>query len=336
MQETQSLDAVKLAIAPQSAPMPVLVSVDLESPTVPGISESVLHVITITHHAFAEQPAYALRAAIEARDAGRLIALDSVGSAPQSIALLPLIEPDIVIFSPELIARRADADVSRTVHSVASCAERHGTVLIADGVDSELHRRRALATGATHGMGKLYEPATSLAEITTEHVAPLPIPPAAPTRAVGETPFTIVSGLRAPVRSAKRLLIEMSIGLETLASGLGRDAICVGTFQYAENFTERTAARWRNLARHVTYAGVYGVGMSLTAIDGVHHAPLDTSDPLTSEWNVIVLSPHFSCVLSALDLRRGTADQDREFDYVVSYDSDVVKRSARAVLRHFE
>jgi DICT domain-containing protein len=89
------------------------------------------------------------------------------------------------------------------------------------------------------------------------------------------------------------------------------------------------------MASRIAYAGVYGVGMGHTVDEGIHQAPLAADDELVEEWNVVVLGPHFGCVLSAVDLHRGEADSEREFDYVVSYDRSTVVRCARAVLDRF-
>ncbi|AEF39280.1 DICT sensory domain-containing protein [Hoyosella subflava] len=336
MQETKALDTIKLSTGLVATEVPVLFTIDLDAPPATALPPTAHQVVTITHDAFSAHPAQALRAVTAARSDGRLVALDSVGSTPRSLALLPLLEPDIVILSPDLIHRRPDPDISRAVHGIASCAELRGAVIIADGVDSETQRRRAAAIGAAYGMGELYPPVSALPQLNSEACAPLAFPAGGDPNPPSRTPYEIVSEFRTPLRSAKQLLIEMSIGLESLAAGIGAEALCLGTFQHAANFTPKTASRWQNLGRRVAFAGVYGAGMGLFAEHGVHRAPLDPNDPLVDEWNVIVLSPHFACVLSALDLHRDGAERDREFDYIVTYDREVVARCARAVLERFD
>lgn len=127
----------------------------------------------------------------------------------------------------------------------------------------------------------------------------------------------------------------MSTSLEMQASASGPETLVLGTFQRAEHFTPTSRARWVSMAEQISYAGVYGVGMGYVQEGGIVHAPLDPTDSLVEEWNVVVLGPHFCGVLAAIDLHRGEADADREFDYVMSYDRATVVRCARAILARF-
>ncbi|MCZ1070903.1 MULTISPECIES: EAL domain-containing protein [Rhodococcus] len=341
MSEKRHLDRLKWSVA-QSRPVrtvPALVAMDIESVETLDVpdAEGLRHdVVVITEESLIADPSRTLRAVADARRRGKVVAVDDVGSRPQSLALLPLVEPDVIVLAPRLSAHRADDATARTAHAVAAQVERTGALVIADGVDTELCRRRALALGATYGLGALYPAVDTPEQLAGDRVDPFPpIPVRGAPSAETSTPFAIASDGRRPVHSVKRLLVAMSTSLENQAGAAGPETIVLGTFQYARNFGERTRARWQYLADRVAYAGVYGVGLGPCAEARIHHASLDPDDPLVEEWNVVVLGPYFACVLSAVDRHRGTDDLDREFDYVVSYDRGTVVRCARSILDRF-
>ncbi|MCQ4122036.1 DICT sensory domain-containing protein [Rhodococcus tibetensis] len=343
MNEKRELDHLTWEVAGSVTAdgVPVLVSIDLDS--LPGLegfaTESPRRdIVVITAAILIADPSRALRAVADARSRGRLIAVDEVGTHPEAIALLSLVEPDVIQLAPVMITRRPDSDIARTAHAVAARVESSGAVVVATGVDTEVQRRRALSLGATYGVGGLLEEVESAPTSWPASATAEPFPPA-PTWNTPEhatrSPHAIASSGRTAVRSFKRLLVTMSNTLETHAAAAGPETLVLGTFQRAEHFTDRTRARWQNMASRIAYAGVYGVGMGHTVDEGIHQAPLAADDELVEEWNVVVLGPHFSCVLSAVDLHRGEADSEREFDYVVSYDRSTVVQCARAVLDRF-
>ena len=53
---------------------------------------------------------------------------------------------------------------------------------------------------------------------------------------------------------------------------------------------------------------------------------------MRGEWDVVVLSPHFSAALLARDLGDDGPDLDRTFEYALTYDRDTVVRAAAALL----
>lgn len=339
MSDTSTLDRMRshaLDGHPASA-VPALVTVDVGSleqlqPTAEPRGDR-QEIVVITDHALASDPARALRLIAAARESGKAIAVDEVGARDKPLALLPLIEPEIIILSATLIATRPDAWTAHVAQAVAAQAEHSTTIVIADGIDSTIHHERAIGLGASHGMGLAYPPAASPAQLDTTHVTPLRIG-TAPARE-GRLPFAIAAEDHRTHWSRKTLLVELSATLENQAATAGGDTILLGTFQHVRNFTTRTRRRWESLAGRVAFAGVYGVGMGSIVEDGVHHAPLEPGEPLVEEWNVVVLAPHFCSVLTARDLHRGERDEDREFEYVLTQDRATAVRCARAILDRF-
>ncbi|GGC63583.1 EAL domain-containing protein [Hoyosella rhizosphaerae] len=336
--EQVQLDALTASVADhlEAQSVPLMVSVDVGSLSELRADSGAAdkhEVVIITDHALITDPSNVLHLIATARAEGKVIAVDDVGKVGRSLALLPLIEPEVVILAAELLSRRPDSHVSRVAHAIAAHAELTGAAVIAHGVDSDEQLERALALGADYGVGEHFPSLEPLATLFEERCVPIPFG-TAPVRE-GRLPFDIAAEGRRIHRSRKRLLVEMSTTLERHAEVAGPDTILLGTFQHAHNFTSGTRDRWESIAARVAYAGVYGVGMGPFVDGNVHHAPLDPAEPLVDEWNVVVLAPHFCAVLSAKDIHRGDHDADREFDYVVSYERSTAVRCARAILDRF-
>ena len=63
---------------------------------------------------------------------------------------------------------------------------------------------------------------------------------------------------------------------------------------------------------------------------GVH---LGADEALRSEWNVIVLGPHYGAAFVARDLGDDLPDSDRRFDFALTHDRDLVTEAARSMMR---
>jgi DICT domain-containing protein len=58
--------------------------------------------------------------------------------------------------------------------------------------------------------------------------------------------------------------------------------------------------------------------------------PLSASDPLSNEWSVAVVGPHFYALLAARD--SGPTQEPFRYGHVLTHDRDLVLRGARALL----
>ena len=128
------------------------------------------------------------------------------------------------------------------------------------------------------------------------------------------TPFDCLPAGTPLRRSTKRLLVQLSIQLEREARRLGDTCVVGATFQHARHFTPDTARRYAGLAAGTAFTCVLGEGLGAEPPPGLRGAPLAADDPVADEWDVTVLSPHFSAALLARDLRSGGPDGEREFE----------------------
>jgi DICT domain-containing protein len=66
---------------------------------------------------------------------------------------------------------------------------------------------------------------------------------------------------------------------------------------------------------------------------GVSGAAIDPADPIVEEWSLVVVGPHFAGAVLARDIGDMGEDSARRFDYVVTYDRELVVAAASALLR---
>jgi EAL domain-containing protein (putative c-di-GMP-specific phosphodiesterase class I) len=300
-------------------------------PVLDAAAERLTVVVEMTERSVAEDPA-ALMAAVDAlRRAGAGIALDDVGAAPQSLALLSLVRPDVVKLDLSLVHERTGAAGALVVNAVRDYAERSGAVVLAEGIETQEHARRAYVLGATLGQGWLFgrphaDPPRGVAAVQ-------PVRLLGPGDASADrTPFEVISARRPVGTATKRMLLPMSRHLELQSDNDVAPSVLLGCFQEARHFTATSARRFAALAERNAFTAVLGVGLDSRPAPGVHGADLPASCPLRREWNVLSIGPHRAAALVARDLGDTGEDGDRRFEYVITHDRELALEAARALL----
>jgi EAL domain-containing protein (putative c-di-GMP-specific phosphodiesterase class I) len=287
-------------------------------------------VLEITERALTARPAELLEAARAVRERGWGLALDDVGADTRSLALMPLLRPDVIKLDLRLVQERVGAEVAEIVNAVNAERERTGAHILAEGIETERHLQTALAMGATLGQGWLFGRPGPLPP--GRDASGLPLPPPAPAMPAASTPYGVVRLARETRRGEKRLLLALSNQLEQQAMTLGSGAVVLSAFQSADRFTERTARRYRALAADAAFVAALGVEMDVEPAPGVRGAPVAREDPLYGEWSIAVLGPHFAGALVALDRGDEGDDMTRGFDFALTYDRDLVVAAANSLL----
>ncbi len=129
----------------------------------------------------------------------------------------------------------------------------------------------------------------------------------------------------------KDLLIEISKHLESQAMHSGEATAVLAAFQEASFFTPGTRRRYRQLAQRAAFVGAIGREMPLTPMPGVRGGHLSPADSLLSEWDIVVIGPHFACCLTARDLGDGGPDVQRRFEFVLSHNRELAIKVATAL-----
>ncbi|MGY5883067.1 EAL domain-containing protein [Modestobacter lacusdianchii] len=290
-------------------------------------------VLEITERALAARPAELLRTVARVRELGWAIALDDVGAESLSLAFMPLLRPDVVKLDLRLVQDRPGPAIAEIMNAVNAYAESTGAPVLAEGIEDGRHLTMARALGATLGQGWLFgrpgsgavpgHPVTAL----RLPAAPVPGPP-------GElvSPFSCLPP-EVPVREApKALLIELSKQLERQAMRLGETCVVASALQEARHVTPATRLRYRDLVERVGFVAAIGEGLTTEPLPGLRGADLTAGDPVRGEWDIVVLSPHFSAALLARDLGDDGPDMDRRFAFALTYQRDTVVRAAQALL----
>jgi EAL domain-containing protein (putative c-di-GMP-specific phosphodiesterase class I) len=296
-------------------------------------------VVELTERALASRPSEVLAAVRWLRERGCRIALDDVGIDPRSLGLMPFVAPDVIKLDRGLTQGVVpDHEAARVINAVRAEAERSGAVILAEGIETEHQRDRALAMGATLGQGWLFGrpgPLPRRRDSTGRRrdVAALPLRAADPD--TDRTPFERIADRRAVLAGDKRLLLSLSRQLEQEAFAVQGESVVIATFQDVRFFTDRTRHRYERIADDAALVGAIGVDVPARPGGGIRGADIEPDDRLRGEWDVVVVGPHFAGAFVARDLGELDGpgpDEERRFEYFMTYDRDLVTDAARALL----
>jgi diguanylate cyclase (GGDEF)-like protein/PAS domain S-box-containing protein len=288
-------------------------------------------VLEITERALATRPADLLRTVERVRALGWSVALDDVGAETLSLAFMPLLRPDVIKLDLRLVQDRPGQAVAEIMNAVNDHAEKTGAVVLAEGIETQAHLVMARALGARLGQGWMFgRPLPGPA--TGYPVAELVLPRTSPPTGLDGSPFDCLAPDTTLRRSPKALLIEVSKQLERQAMRLGETCVVAATFQEAKHFTPSTVQRYRDLVARTGFVCALGEDLPVEPVPGVRGATLSPTDPVRGEWDVTVVSPHFSAALLARDLGDDGPDLERMFEYALTYDRDTVVAATNALL----
>ena len=289
-------------------------------------------VVEVTERALTARPDAMFAALAAVRERGWGIAIDDVGADIRSLALMPLLRPDVIKLDLRLVQEQPSAEIAAIVNAVNAEAERSGALVLAAGIEDERHLATARAMGARLAQGWHFgrpaalPPGTAAAAPGFDFAQRPPVPR-------GATPYEIVRAVRPTREADKRLLLAMSRNLEREARRLGATAVVVSAFQHADRFTSATRELYAALADELSFVGALGAGMDQEPAPGVRGAQIAPGDPLEGEWSIVVLGPHFAAALVALDLGDTGPEPDRRFDYALTYDRDLVVEASASLMR---
>lgn len=112
-------------------------------------------VVEVTERFLMRRPADVVRVVGTLRELGWEIALDDAGANDASVALLPVLTPDIVKLDRPLLSPSLTPHDLSTLRAITTYCERSGAVLLAEGVETESDVARARELGAQWAQGFL-------------------------------------------------------------------------------------------------------------------------------------------------------------------------------------
>jgi EAL domain-containing protein (putative c-di-GMP-specific phosphodiesterase class I)/DICT domain-containing protein len=289
-------------------------------------------VFEVTERALANNPAELLRVVEDIRAQGWGIALDDVGADWRSLALMPFVQPDVIKLDRHLVQAPLDREGALVIAAIRAYAGRSSAQILAEGIETEVHRQRALDLGATFGQGWMFGrpgplPAVHPDELDNDPQFVVPRQPLS-----DDTPVEAIQALTGMGTATKRELVAISRGLERRALDTTQPHVILSAFQTADRFTPATARLYAELASRSAFVGAFGHGMPPEPAPGVRGACLLDNHRLRGEWVVIVVTPHFAGALIARDLGDRGEDMHRRFRYAVLTKRDLVLRAARPLM----
>jgi EAL domain-containing protein (putative c-di-GMP-specific phosphodiesterase class I) len=285
-------------------------------------------VVELTERALLRSPAELLRTVAKIRSRGWGVAVDDVGTAPESLALVPFISPDVIKLDLRMVQRWPDAEQGRIMAAVMAHAERTGATILAEGIETDQHLEQALALGATIGQGWHFAAAGVLAS----EPGPAPgIPFLDPPGTPPVTPFDLVAGGDLRI-GRKGLLLGITRHLEHQGMSLAPPPVVLAGYHLAGTTGRLAKDPYAQLALRCPLVAVFGDGLEAGAWPGVRSSSLAPDDPLRREWTVVVVGPHYAGALIARDLGDTGPDLERRFSFTVTHRRDLVVEAARSML----
>ncbi|MDI9896429.1 EAL domain-containing protein [Rhodococcus sp. IEGM 1381] len=291
-------------------------------------------IVEITERDLMGDPAGLLRAAEHARNLGWRVAIDDVGADSSSLALIPLLRPDVIKLDMALVQGRSSNETAAIVAAVAAEAERTGALVLAEGIETENHEYSARAMGALLGQGYLYGAPEALPDFgeVLEPVRSLDLDGTVTVRApVAVTPYGLTHSLGARRQADSALLDAIENSLLHSAYGTGSSTVVLATVSASTGLTPARQAIFEDLAARTALTAVFDSHAAPSA-PGFRTVVVGADEPLALERSIVIVAPMSSVALIAVE--RGMAeDGTPKYDYRLTYDRHVVLDAATVLLR---
>lgn len=324
MRENPALDELALAVHRRALPssIPLLTLVDRRSvgADVPDVC------LTVDPRELARAPRRGLDAVRYARASGLRVCL-RLGLDDLASALLPVVDPDLVIVHGTVLRRLRDPAVARLTQELTAYLQCGTVSVVADGVDTPALAAAAQSIGAVYGVGRLFDPAAPTAS------EPFAGARTAPDRSDTDSVFAIVAAGRHARRGSRSLLVEMGRSVEAQATGAGASAIVVRGVGDMRHLSHLSARRWDAPRASTPMGAIHGIRTPLVVTDV--RTDGETATAPGDEWNVAVLGPHVCAALAARTTGEVGVDGEPRYEFVQTYDRATVVDAVRAVIRGF-
>lgn len=279
-------------------------------------------VMEYTERGLTSHPAALLSLANFAHREGAL-ALDDVGADPMSLALLPLLEPEVVKLDIQLLRNPHSRNTVETAAIVGSYAERTGAMVVAEGIETDTDLKTAKALGAHWGQGWLLGRPGPLTRIAGRRAHGSPaLPPSQPDLHVpSDSPFSLAAAGRRTRAGDRQTVDELTEYLLSTAAKGDSHTIILGA--YPDRVVgEAWLARLRvagDTAAFVAFVGpeIPGAGSQRTTV---------ATHPGGTELALAVISSHAAAALCARPASAAT------MELVVTHEPNRVYAVARKLL----
>jgi EAL domain-containing protein (putative c-di-GMP-specific phosphodiesterase class I) len=297
----------------------------------PAARRGMRGVVELTERTLTNRLAELLPAVQRARAEGWGIALDDVGADTRSLALMPVLRPDVIKLDLRLVQERPSPEIAAIAGAVGAQAERTGSTVLAEGSETTEQAQYARALGATLGQGFFFGGPTARPECGNATNIPLPIL-AATMPHPWQTPFDLASTRRRVRRGTMPLLASISRELERQAAQLRPTSLLISSFPETHDSMAHIDTIYEELAGDLAFVAALSVGMPPKRGPGLRGVSIREDDPLRGTWNVVVIGPHFASMLAARELGDSSHPDDQEFDFVFTFNRALIVECAQALM----
>ncbi|MGB3355819.1 MAG: EAL domain-containing protein [Mycobacterium sp.] len=257
-------------------------------------------VVEITERSPLANPGALIEALTHVRSQGWGVAVDDVGAEEDSLALLAILQPDVVKLDKSILHCPVDTHIARIRTVTRLYCDRTGALMVCEGVETQAHEARARALGADLVQGVRYGAAE-----------PLPIA----TGSVDQPVRLLGNDVREEATLAQRLssipeaalpatqIIDAVSELLAIAARSGRSAVVIAT---APGITHIAADSLAHLAGALPYSALvalFAPGCRTQPAAGVHGIDASMEEQLGSAWSLTVVAE--TLAVSILAGRRG-------------------------------
>lgn len=147
------------------------------------------------------------------------------------------------------------------------------------------------------------------------------------------TPFNALAPSLDLHEQDKRRMLVLSRSLEARAHQAGPEAVVLVTLQQAVHLTPRTSNVYRRLAEAGLHVVSFAIGAQPDA-SPFEHVALDAGDPLSREWNIVVVGRRtaFALVSQEVNAASTAQDMDRRFRWAVTHEREAAVLAAHRLL----
>jgi EAL domain-containing protein (putative c-di-GMP-specific phosphodiesterase class I) len=288
-------------------------------------------VLELTERDLTRHPAELLSLVAWARSQWWGVALDDVGAEEESLALLPLVAPDVVKLDMRLLHGPASPEDDAVIEAVQDHAARTGAAVLAEGIENDQHLEAAHRLGATLGQGWHYGFPGEIGSPPTRRVAPVRLLPP-PDRRRTVTPFSLLHDADDAVdRVDADVLAKALDDIEHRAARLGRPSILVACIGDDAAAIPALADRYARLAEHCTFVGIAGVGMPAVPAPGVKGIAVPERHAMARERAVVLIGPNVACAAAGRPVT-GRGDLVEGWELLATDDRDAVLPVAKLLM----
>lgn len=289
----------------------------------------------VTERGLLTNPRALLHKVVALRSLGFAIALDDIGSHPDSLVLLDVLSPEILKLDMGLIQHQPDRMQARTVAAITAHHERTGAVICAEGIETEDHLEQALAYGATLGQGMRFGGPGDLPRTPRAFSWPARKMQPAPTK-IDPANLSLAEAVPTTRIVRKDTVTELARHIGRMAVTAQTPPMILFTLKDTRDIHQMSQQNLSLLAERSPLVAVFGQHLPEELGPRVRQVRLDPDDPLTNESAVLVLGPDTAAALIARERTFPAcgpdAEGDRRYEMSITFDRARVTAAARSLL----